>query len=101
MEKETTKSSKLIKVDLQGLNPKQVMLLKRINSLLLHIMSTHNEEDYFESSSNLMRFVATAIKSSNFNENSHDIEHDQQVLEFCVDILADQVYTKSVEHLDN
>lgn len=90
-----------IKINAKELNDHQKRLIKSINSLLEHILLTKSEEDYFESSSELMRLVATAIKKSNFNSQCSSIEYQQQVLEFCVDTLSDQVYERNVETLDN
>lgn len=90
-----------IEIDASKLNEQQTRLVKSINSLLEHILLTNSEEDYFESSSDLMRLVATAIKKSNFNNQCSSIEFDQQVLEFCADTLSDQVYERNVESLDN
>lgn len=90
-----------IEINTNSLNEHQQRLVKRINSLLEHVMKTSNEDEYFELSSELMRLMATAIKKSNFNENASSIEHSQQVLEFCVDNLSDQVYGRSVETFDN
>lgn len=90
-----------IEINATELNRHQKRLIKNINSLLEHILLTKTEEDYFESSSELMRLVATAIKKSNFNNQCSSIEHHQQVLEFCVDTLSDQVYERNVETLDN
>lgn len=90
-----------IEIPTQNLTDHQKRLIKGINSLLEHILSTDSEEEYFEASSELMRMVATAIKKSNFNNKCSAIEFDQQVLEYCVDILSDQVYERSVETLDN
>ena len=90
-----------IEINASELNDHQKRLIKGINSLLEHILVTSSEEEYFESSSELMRLVATAIKKSNFNKQCSSIEFDQQVLEFCVDTLSDQVYERNVETLDN
>ena len=56
-----------IEINTADLNDHQKRLIKGINSLLEHILLTRSEEEYFESSSELMRLVATAIKKSNFN----------------------------------
>ena len=90
-----------IEIEASQLNEQQQRLIKGINSLIEHILLTKSEEEYFESSSELMRLVATAIKKSNFNNQCSSIEFDQQVLEFCADTLSDQVYERNVETLDN
>ena len=90
-----------IEIDTTSLNEHQQRLLKRINSLLEHVMKTSNEDEYFELSSEVMRLMATAIQKSNFNNQASSIEHSQQVLEFCVDNLSDHIYGRSVETFDN
>lgn len=90
-----------LEIDTTGLNERQIRLVKSVNSLLTHIMSAEFEDEYFDSSSELFRIIATAIKTSNFNKKNSDIPYDQQVLEFCSDILADQVYQDEVIQYDN
>jgi hypothetical protein len=93
-----------IEVDSLEMSEQQMRLVKSINSLLSHVMTTDDESEYFNSSSELMRLVATAIKKSNFadgyGENA-DIPYGNQVLEFCVDKLSDQVYEDDVMKYDN
>lgn len=93
--------NKVLEIDCSHLGDQQKRLVKSINSLLQHVLTTKNEADYFESSSELMRLLATAIKKSNFNQDNQKIPFDQQVLEFCVDTLSDQVYNDEVEQYDN
>ena len=93
-----------LNVDVSELNQQQVRLIKSINSLLTHIMSTDDEDEYFESSSELMRIVAMAVKKSNFStefQKKASIPYGQQALEYCVDILSDQVYGDDVVKYDN
>ncbi len=90
-----------IEMNTASLSEHQQRLVKRINSLLEHVMKTSDESEYFEMSSELMRLMATAIKKSNFNNQASSVEHSQQVLEFCVDNLSDQIYGRSVETFDN
>ena len=94
-------SSVSIQVDTQELSSQQGRLIKTINSLLTHVLSTDEEADYFESSSELLRVVATAIKKANFSKSDDGIDYSKQALEFCVDILNDQVYEDSLVQYDN
>jgi hypothetical protein len=93
-----------IEVDSLEMTEQHKRLIKSINSLLTHVITTDDESEYFESSSELMRLVATAIKKSNFaaeyGENA-DIPYGNQALEFCVDRLSDQVYEDDVVKYDN
>lgn len=91
-----------IEVQIDDLAQHQVRLIKTINTLLGHVLTTDQEDEFFESSSELLRFVATAIKKSKFSEDSdHSIEYGQQALEYCVDILNDQVYEDDLIKYDN
>ena len=69
--------------------------------MLAHVMQTNDEEEYFDGSSELLRLVATAVKKAQFSQNNSEIKYDQQALEYCVDILSDQVYTDDVVQYDN
>ncbi len=90
-----------LEIDVKDLSPQQVRLIKSINLMLKHVLTTENEEEYFEHSSDLLRFVATAIKKANFSENDQAIEYSRQALEFCVDTLSEQVYSDDLLQYDN
>lgn len=86
----------------QRLTAEQDRLVKSVKAMLVHAIKTDSETDFFETSSELFRLVATAIKRSDFvNENKSAIAYDKQVLEFCIDILADQVSDNDVVKYDN
>ena len=102
MTKKALTSEKInLEIDTTGMSDQQIRLIKTANSLLTHIMSAEVEEEYFESSSDLFRVIATAIKTSNFNTSENEIAYDQQVLEYCSDTLADQVYQDDIIQYDN
>ena len=92
---------KSLEIKIEDLNPQQVRLLKSINSMLTHIMTTKEEDEYFDGSSELLRLVASAIKKANFSKTDENIKYGQQALEFCVDTLTDQVYEENVIKYDN
>lgn len=91
-------------LEMKELNEQQARLVKSIMSLLTHVMTTDEESEYFDSSSELMRLVAGAIKQANFtsiwNENK-DIPYSTQALEFCLDNLNDEIYTDKLIRYDN
>ena len=100
----TKMNESILKLDIitEDLSEHQIRLIKTINTLLTHVLTTDEEDEYFESSSELLRVVATAIKKSNFShENQEPIEYGQQALEFCVDILNDQIYEGDLIKYDN
>ena len=95
-----TKSNLTLELDTSNLNELQVRLLKRAMALLDHVSQVDEEAEYFEASSELLRVVAQVIKFSNFNKGDSEIEMADQALEFCVDRLADQIYTKDLVKFD-
>jgi len=102
MTKKAQTSEKLnLEIDTTGMNDQQIRLIKSANSLLTHIMSAEFEDEYFDASAELFRVIANAVKTSNFNNKKSEIAYDQQVLEYCSDILADQVYQDEVIQYDN
>lgn len=101
-QKTTHAKSLKLNIETDGLSKHQIRLIKTINALLGHVLTTDQEDEYFESSSELLRVVATAIKKSNFSlEHQEPIEYGQQALEFCVDILNDQIYEGDLIRHDN
>ena len=93
-----------LKFDTSELSPQQVRLVKSITTLLGHVLTTDDESEYFEGSSELMQLIANAVKESNFSKiwcDNKDIEYSTQALEFCLDNLGDHIYTKKVSRLDN
>lgn len=96
-------SAKKINFEIQAeeLSHQQIRLLKSINSMLTHIMTTEEEEEYFDGSSELLRLVATAVKKANFCGENSNIEYSQQALEFCVDTLSNQIYEDDLIKYDN
>jgi len=93
-----------IELDTSELNAQQIRLVKSINHMLAHVLTTDDECDYFDGSSDLMKMVASAVKQANFtsywSENSN-IPYAQQALEFSVDALAEQVGTDDIVEYDN
>lgn len=92
----------ILDLDVKGLNSQQIRLLKSINSLLTHTMSTENESDYFSGGQQLMMLIANAIKTANFSEKSCDsIPYGIQALEFSFDALSDYLQSDKIINYDN
>jgi hypothetical protein len=90
--------------DATELSPAQVRLVKSITNLLSHVLTTDDESEYFEASSDLMKLIAGAIKQSNFAEvwsEDKNIEYSTQALEFCLDGLDEVIYNNKIVRLDN
>ena len=84
-----------IDFDTTELNSQQIRLVKTINSMLSHVLTTDEESEYFDGSAELMKMVASAVKQSNFTTewaNDESIPYATQALEFCVDIVSDQIH---------
>lgn len=93
-----------VEFDTTELNAQQIRLLKGICSMLNHVLTTDDEGEYFDGSSELMRMVASVVKQSNFttfwSENSN-IPYAEQALEFCIDTVADQMNSNGITKHDN
>lgn len=93
-----------LELNVTELNPAQVRLIKRLNSLVTNILSTDSEKDYFESSSEAMKILAACIKGSNFSTEftaEEQTEYGKQALEYSVDLLADEINNDLIVPLDN
>jgi hypothetical protein len=93
-----------LEIDTEMLHPSQVRLIKSINSLLLHLLVTDDEAEYFESSSDFLRLAASAIKESHFpqeNEPLDKIDYSHQAIEYAIDLLQEAINKKEIKNLDN
>ena len=61
--------NKTLKMNLnvEELTPQQIRLLRSISMMLIHVLSTEDEAEFFEGSTELMRLTASCIKLSNFS----------------------------------
>lgn len=92
-----------IDVDVEKLAPHQIRLIRSVNSLLSNVLVTDDEEDFFETSYELMQAVASAVKQANFNkDNKHsEIHYATQALEFSIDALNDKIQNNDIVSFDN
>ncbi len=94
----------IIEIDATELTPQQMRLIKSINAMLNHVLTTENEEEYFEGSAEVMRMCASVIKQAQFTEKlkgAGNIPYAQQALEYSMDVLQDYVTTSKVVTYDN
>lgn len=96
-----TEDTLTIELDTTELSTHQIRLIKRVNSMISHVLTTDNESEYFDSSSELLKLTANIVKKANFAEQDSKIEYSKQALEFCADILSDQVYEDDIVNYDN
>ncbi|MDH5415346.1 MAG: protein phosphatase 2A regulatory B subunit B56 family protein [Flavobacteriaceae bacterium] len=97
----TDKATLNIEINIDELNSTQVRMIKSINSLLTHTLTTSDETEYFNGSSELLRLLASLIQKASFSKKEGHIDYGKQVLEYCSDILAEQVYEDSLVKYDN
>ncbi len=92
-----------IELDTAELNPQQVRLVKTINSLIAHIATTEDENDYFETCSALMKQVAAFVKQANFNDFPpyDEIPYAEQALEYSIDSIIDNIHSDKLNSYDN
>jgi len=93
-----------IQVNTKDLNPGQVRLIKTINTLMMDVATTDNENIFFNHSAEFLRKCASLIQQAKFtmeNEHLSEIPYAEQVLEYSFDILADQVMTSEITSYDN
>lgn len=102
--RDTSKKEKLyIEIDATELSAAQMRAIKTLNMLLSHALTTESEGEFFDSSAEAMRVCASLIKQANFVDEMHESEipYAQQVLEFSMDVLQDQMSSAKVINYDN
>ena len=90
--------------DPKGLTPDQVRLLRSINTMLAHLLTTDEEEEFFEGSAELLRMCASIIKQSRITErmkSETSIPYADQALEYSMDMLQEYMTAKKVVIYDN
>lgn len=93
-----------VDIDTTELKSHQVRLIKSLNTLVSNLMTTDNEEDFFETTNELVRMIANAVKKSNFAEvycEGEAIPYAEQALEFALDHLSDEIHQGKFVRFDN
>ncbi len=90
-----------LKIDTTELTPSQVRLVRSLNLMIQHILTTDEESEFFESSAQVMKLCASLIKQSNFSKDKKLIPYAEQALEFSMDILQDHISNSTVISYDN
>lgn len=104
---QTQTKQKEVKLTLNAeeLSPNQVRLIRGINQLLTTVLTSHDEAEYFNSSAELMKLVASAVKQANFGTamvaGDEAIAYTQQALEFSLDLLSEHIEENKVITYDN
>ncbi len=92
-----------IEVDATEMTNAQVRLLKSINAMMEHVLTTDEEGEFFEASAEAMRMCASLIKQSHFAAELEigGIPYAEQALEYSMDVLTDHISNAKVVHYDN
>jgi len=98
----TKKNEVTISVDVTALSATQVRLLKSLNAMIKHVVSTDEEGEFFDGSAECMRICASLIKQAKFIEafKAEDIPYAEQALEYSIDILQEQMSAHKVVSYD-
>lgn len=94
----------VIELDTSELTAAQIRTLRTVNTVLIHLLVTKEEGEFFENSSELMRLCATIIKQASFPHESHKknkIAYADQALEYSLDNLHEQINTSKIISYDN
>ena len=84
----------------KSLAPEQLRLTKAIITELTTMMETSQEDQFFHSSSELMRLIATAVEFSSFvdyQSSVSTIPFGPQAIEYSIDVLTE--YMESNKHI--
>lgn len=97
------KKKVFIEVDATEMSDAQVRLLKSVNAMIAHVLTTENESEFFDGSAEAMRMCAALIKQAHFaNDLQFDgIPYADQALEYSMDILHEHMNNSKVVQYDN
>ena len=92
-----------LELNITELESQQTRLIRTINSYLMHVLTTEDESEFFEGSSELLKMAAIAIKQSNYMKNRGDeeIKHAEQAIEYSVESLFEHMAKSKLVSLDN
>ena len=91
----------VLKINIDAMTPTQVRLLKNVTSLLTSVLSSDEEGEYFEMSSELLRKTAELIKHSDYATMNKDMSYGDQAVEFAIDFLNEILDEQKNHNLDN
>ncbi len=96
-----TERKMALELDISELNDQQIRLIKTIHTMLSHVLTTDDEEEYFDGAAELMQLIANAVKKASFSNQDSKIEYSTQALEFSMDLLAETVQNGRFLKYDN
>ena len=97
------KNKVFIEIDAAEMSESQIRMLKTINAMLAHVLTTEEEGEFFDGSAEAMRMCASLIKQAHFaNDLQFDgIPYADQALEYSMDILSEHMVNSKVVQYDN
>lgn len=93
-----------LEIDTSEMTPAQVRLIKRMNTMLTHVLTATTEDKFFEGSAELMRVCASLIQQARFTDDQKcvsKIPYAEQALEYSMDILQEHMSVSKVVSYDN
>ncbi len=91
----------LIKINVEEMTPTQVRLIKNVTSLLTSVLSSDEESEYFELSSELLKKTAELIKHSDFANMNAEMSYGDQAVEFAIDFINESLELNKMHNIDN
>lgn len=97
------KNKVYIELEASELTDQQVRLLKSINTMMEHVLTTDEESEFFEASAEAMRMCASLIKLSHFagELELEGVPYADQALEYSMDVLNEHMTNSKIVHYDN
>jgi hypothetical protein len=93
-----------LELDATELTPEQIRLVKTLNSMLVHVLTTDEESEFFDGSAEFMKTAAKLIKQAHFTTDLVDVDnipYAEQALEYSMDILQEQICGAKYMSYDN
>jgi hypothetical protein len=91
----------VLKLNSNDMSPTQVRLVKSIHALLANVLSSEEEGEYFEASSELLTKTAEFIKHCDFAKTHKNISYGDQAVEFALDKIYELLDENKIQNLDN
>jgi hypothetical protein len=97
------KNKVFIEIDATEMTESQVRMIKTINAMLAHVLTTEEEGEFFDGSAEAMRMCAALIKQAHFATDLQfdGIPYADQALEYSMDILSEHMVNSKVVQYDN
>ena len=98
------KSKTTFTIEHGDLSPEQLRLTKSLITELITLIETNNEDQFFQSSAELMRLISSAIEFSSFvdyQKNVSTIPFSKQAIEYSIDVLAEFIEQNKHIQYDN